>query len=76
MLNLRSSCFGDIDMTIENDYLLNDNLYKLIFDFCSPEDLSQVSLCSKKFNEIAKELDFKYKSIFEEIYCSSYENYE
>lgn len=76
MFNLRSSCFGDIDMAIENDYLLNDNLYKLIFDFCSPEDLSQISLCSKKFNEIAKELDFKYKSIFEEIYCSSYENYE
>jgi hypothetical protein len=76
MFNLRSSCFGDIDMTIENDYLLNDNLYKLIFDFCSAEDLSKISMCSKKFNEIAKEFDFKYKSIFEEIYCSSYENYE
>jgi hypothetical protein len=76
MFNLRSSCFGEIDMAIENDYLLNDNLYKLIFDFCDAEDLSKISLCSKKFNEIAKELDFKYKSIFEEIYCSSYENYE
>ena len=76
MFNLRSSCFGDIDMTREEDYLLNDNLYKLIFDFCDAEDLSKISLCSKKFNEIAKELDFKYKSIFEEIYCSSYENYE
>ena len=76
MFNLRSSYFRDIDMTIENDYLLNDNLYKLIFDFCDAEDLSKISLCSKKFNEIAKELDFKYKSIFEEIYCSSYENYE
>ena len=62
MFNLRSSCFGDIDMTIEEDYLLNDNLYKLIFDFCDAEDLSKISLCSK--------------SIFEEIYCSSYENYE
>jgi len=76
MFNLRSSCFGDIDMTIENDYLLNDNLYKLIFEFVGAEDLSKISLCSRKFNEIAKELDFKYKSIFEEIYCSSYENYE
>ncbi len=76
MFNLRSSCFGDIDMAIENDYLLNDNLYKLIFEFVGPEDLSKISLCSRKFNEIAKELDFKYKSIFEEIYCSSYENYE
>ena len=76
MFDLRSSCFGEIDMTIENNYLLNDNLYKLIFSFSSSEDLCRISLCSKKFNEIAKELDYKYKYIFEDIYCSSYDNYE
>ena len=76
MLNLKTSYFGEFDMIIENNYQLNDNLYKLIFDFCAPEDLNNISLCSKKFNELAKELDYKYKKIFEETYCSSYDNYE
>jgi hypothetical protein len=76
MFNLRSSFFDDINMTVENKYLLNDNLYKLIFDFCNPEDICHISLCSKKFNEISKELDYKFISIFEENYCSSYSNYE
>lgn len=76
MLNLKTSYFGEFDMIIENNYQLNDNLYKLIFDFCTYEDLNNISLCSKKFNELAKELDYKYKIIFEEMYCSSYDNYE
>ena len=76
MFNLKSSCFFDVDMTIENDYLLNDYLYKLIFEFCTPEDLCKISLCSKKFNSITKELDYKFKGIFEDNYCSSYSNYE
>ena len=76
MFNLRSSCFDDVNMSIENKYLLNNNLYKLIFDFCNPEDICRISECSKKFNEITKELDYKFISIFEENYCSSYTNYE
>ena len=77
MFNLKSSCLFDIDMSIENKYLFNDNIYKLIFDFCNPTDLFQISLCSKKFNDIiAKELDYKYLAAFEEFYCSSYNNYE
>ena len=76
MFNLKSSCLFDIEMSIENNYLLSDNLYKLIFDFCSPEDLCQISLCSKKFNEISKQLDYKFHLIFENNYCSSYNNYE
>ena len=76
MFNLKSSCLFDIDMSIENKYLFNDNIYKLIFDFCNATDLCQISLCSKKFNAITKELDYKYLSSFEEFYCSSYNNYE
>jgi hypothetical protein len=76
MLGLKSSCLFDIDMEIENNYLLNDNLYKLIFEFCDAEDLCQISFCSKKFNEISKQLDYKFHSIFEDNYCSSYNNYE
>ena len=76
MFNLKSSCFFDVDMEIENNYILNDNIYKLIFDFCTPEDICQISLCSKKFYEISKQLDFKFYSIFEDNYCSSYSNYE
>ena len=76
MLNLKTSYFGEFNMIIENNYQLNDNLYKLIFDFCTQEDLTNISLCCKKFNELTKELDYKYKKIFEETFCSSYENYE
>jgi hypothetical protein len=76
MYNLRSSFFNDIEMQIENKYILNDNLYKLIFDFCDVEDLCKISLCSKKFNEITKHLDYKFLSVFEENFCSSYYNYE
>ena len=76
MLNLKTSYFGEFDMIIENNYQFNDNLYKIIFEFCDAEDLNNISLCSKKFNELVKELDYKYKKIFEEKFCSSYENYE
>ena len=76
MFNLKNSCFYDINMSIENKYLLNNNLYKLIFEFCNYEDICNISLCSKKFNEITKDLDYKFLSIFEENYCSSYTNYE
>lgn len=77
MFNLRSSCFYDTDMKIENNYRLIDNLYKLIFDFCGVEDLPQISLSCKKFNDIIiKKLDYKYFYNFENNYCSSYNNYE
>ena len=76
MFSLKSSAFYDVDMKVENAYILPDDLYKLIFDFCGPEDLSQISLCSEKFNKIARKLDYKYFYFFEENYCSSYNNYE
>ena len=76
MFNLKSSCLFDIDMKIENDYYLNDNLYKKIFDYCTAEELCRISLCSKKFNKIAKKLDYKFKTYFEDTFCSSYKNYE
>jgi hypothetical protein len=77
MFNLKNSCFFDIDMSVENKYLFNDNIYKLIFEFCNAADLCQISSCSKKFRDIiAKELDYKYITSFEEFYCSSYNNYE
>ena len=76
MKNLRNSIFFDMEIETEKSYNLNDDLYKLIFDFCTFEDLSQISLCSSKFYKIAKELDYKYRSAFEDSFCSSYSNYE
>lgn len=76
MFNLRRSCFDDIEMKVENKYILNDYLYKLIFDFCDAKDLCQISQCSEDFNKIAKKLDYKFLFSFEDNYCSSYSNYE
>ena len=76
MFNLKCSHFGDFDIAEENTYRLNDNLYKIIFDFCDSEDLLSISLCSKKFNSITSELDYKFKTICEDNYCSNYQNYE
>ena len=76
MFNLKQSCIFDMDIEPENTYLLNDNLYILIFDFLSAEDLPKICLCSRKFNLLIKSLDYKYKQLFEEKFCSSYKNYE
>lgn len=76
MFNLKCSHFGDFDIAQENTYRFNDNLYKIIFDFCDSEDLLSISSCSKKFKSIASELDYKFKSNCEENYCSNYQNYE
>ena len=76
MFSLKSSAFYDVDMKVENAYILPDDLYKLIFDFCDAKDLCQISQCSEEFNQIAKKLDYKFLFSFEDNYCSSYSNYE
>ena len=76
MFNLKQSCIFDMETEIENEYLLNDNLYLLIFDFLSVEDIPNIALCSQKFNILVKSLDYKYKFFFEEKFCSSYSNFE
>lgn len=76
MFNLKQSCIFDMETEIENAYLLNDNLYLLIFDFLRAEDIPNIALCSQKFNNLVKCLDYKYKILFEEKFCSSYSNFE
>ena len=76
MFNLKQSCIIDMETEIENDYLLNDDLYILIFSFLPANDLPNIALCSQKFNFLTKYLDYKYKYSFEEKFCSSYINYE
>ena len=76
MFSLKQSCIFDMETEEENIYPLNDNLYLLIFDFLPAEDLPNIALCSKKFNNLVKCLDYKYKILFEEKFCSSYSNFE
>ena len=76
MFNLKQSCIFYMETEIENTYLLNDNLYLLIFDFLTAEDIPNIALCSQKFNNLVKCLDYKYKILFEEKFCSSYSNFK
>ena len=75
MFNLKQSCIIDMETETENIYLLNDNIYILIFSFLSADDLPNIALCSKKFDDLTKFLDYKYKFSFENKFCSSYINY-
>ena len=76
MFSLKQSMLFDMEIEPENNYKLNNDLYLLIFSFLSAEDLPNISLCSKKFNEIAELLGYKYKFLFEDKFCSSYKTYE
>jgi hypothetical protein len=76
MFNLKQSVFVDMEIETENNYNLSDDLYSIIFSFLSVKELPKISLCSKKFNEIIEKLDYKYKFLFDEKFCSSYKNYE
>ena len=54
----------------------NDNLLKICFDFCDIEEILFLSLASKKFNKITKDLDYKFEEAIEKKYFSNYSNYE
>ena len=53
---------------------LNNNLLKSCFFFCSIEDILSLSLVCRKFYEVTKELDFKFKEKCELNFCSNYNN--
>lgn len=53
----------------------NENLIKLVFDFCSPEDILSLSLVCKRFYYITKSLDYKFISSIEKEFFSNYEGY-
>ena len=53
---------------------LNNNLLKSCFVFCSIEDILSLSLVCRKFYEVTKELDFKFKEKCELNFCSNYNN--
>ena len=65
-----------METEMENEYILPDNLFLLIFDFLPAEDIPSIALCSQKFNNLVKNLDYKYKFFFEEKFCSSFSNFE
>ncbi len=52
----------------------NNNLIKNFFSYCSTEDIINLSLVCKKFYEITKKLDYKFKEKCELNFCSDYNN--
>lgn len=81
MFDLKCSHFYDIEeeeniKETSNKSQLNNNLLKVIFDYCDLKDLLTLSLVSKQFNEVVNELSYKFKEYCEINYCSSYSHYE
>ena len=66
----------NIKNSVKEEVILNDNLLKLCFDFCDVEDILNLSLVSKRFLEITRKLDYKFKDEIEKNYFSDYNNYE
>jgi len=54
----------------------NDNLLKILFDFCDIEDILNLSLACSKFYKITKYFDYKFEDKIEKDYFSNYNNYE
>lgn len=55
----------------------NNNILSFIFDFCDLEDILNLSVANKRFNNIIKEnFDYKFEEEIEKNYFSDYSNYE
>lgn len=60
----------------QKKFLDNDNLLQICFDFCDIDEILFLSLASKKFYKITKDLDYKFEEAIEKNYFSNYNNYE
>lgn len=57
-------------------FFQNDNLLKLVFDFCGVEDILSLSLVNKRFYYLTKSHDYKFLAQMEKEFFSDYSNYE
>ena len=62
---------------IKNEINSKKNLLLLFFDYCDTKDILNLSLVSKRFNELVNEfMDYKFRYAIEKNYFSNYDNYE
>lgn len=54
----------------------NENILKICFDFCDIDDILNLSLVSKKFNNLMKDFDYKFEDEIDKNYFSNHNNYE
>ena len=47
-----------------------------MFKYCSLHDILNLSLVSKKFNQIAQKFDYLFKELINNVFFSNYENYK
>jgi hypothetical protein len=64
------------NQNLKEIYLSNENLIKIMFKYCSLHDILNLSLVSKKFNQIAQKFDYLFKELINNVFFSNYENYK
>ena len=64
------------NQNLKEIYLSNENLIKIMFKYCSLHDTLNLSLVSKKFNQIAQKFDYLFKELINNVFFSNYENYK
>lgn len=64
------------NQNLKEIYLSNENLINIMFKYCSLHDILNLSLVSKKFNQIAQKFDYLFKELINNVFFSNYENYK
>ena len=64
------------NQNLKEIYLSNENLINIMFKYCSLQDILNLSLVSKKFNQIAQKFDYLFKELINNVFFSNYENYK
>ena len=64
------------NQNLKEIYLSNENLIKIMFNYCPLHDILNLSLVSKKFNQIAQKFDYLFKELINNVFFSNYENYK
>ena len=64
------------NQNLKEIYLSNENLIKIMFNYCPLYDILNLSLVSKKFNQIAQKFDYLFKELINNVFFSNYENYK
>ena len=56
------------NQNLKEIYLSNENLINIMFKYCSLHDILNLSLVSKKFNQIAQKFDYLFKELINNFF--------
>ena len=62
------------NQNLKEIYLSNENLINIMFKYCSLHDILNLSLVSKKFNQIAQKFDYLFKELIKNVFFLNFLN--